>query len=61
MENIDELINVMMEFEQGEKSKRPTTEVSLERFWISFVGERCDLYEDKGNRVSLMTLHCAKV
>ena len=55
MENIDELINVMMEFEQGEE------EVSLESFLdkVSLVSD-VDLYEDKGNRVSLMTLHCAK-
>ena len=70
IENIDELINVMMEFEQGgevEKSRndcrtdtRPR-EVSLESFLdkVSLVAD-VDLYEDKGNRVSLMTLHCAK-
>jgi DNA helicase-2/ATP-dependent DNA helicase PcrA len=54
MENIDELVNVIMEFEQGE-------EVSLESFLdkVSLVTD-IDLYEDKGNRVSLMTLHCAK-
>ena len=55
MENIDELINVMMGLEQGEG------EVSLESFLdkVSLVTD-VDLYEDKGNRVSLMTLHCAK-
>ncbi len=55
MENIEELINVMMEFEKGEE------EVSLETFLdkVSLVSD-VDLYEDKGNRVSLMTLHCAK-
>jgi DNA helicase-2/ATP-dependent DNA helicase PcrA len=55
VENIDELINVIMEFEhEGE-------EVSLEAFLdkVSLVTD-VDLYEDKGNRVSLMTLHCAK-
>ena len=54
MENIDELVNVVMEFEKGE-------EVSLEIFLdkVSLVTD-IDLYEDKGNRVSLMTLHCAK-
>jgi len=54
MENIDELINVMMEVERGE-------EVSLETFLdkVSLVTD-VDLYEDKGNRVPLMTLHCAK-
>jgi DNA helicase-2/ATP-dependent DNA helicase PcrA len=55
MENVDELINVMMELEQGEEK------VSLEIFLdkVSLVTD-VDLYEDKGNRVSLMTLHCAK-
>jgi DNA helicase II / ATP-dependent DNA helicase PcrA len=55
VENIDELINVMMEFERGAE------EVSLESFLdkVSLVSD-VDLYEDKGNRVSLMTLHCAK-
>jgi DNA helicase-2/ATP-dependent DNA helicase PcrA len=54
-ENIDELINVTMEFEQGGE------EVSIEAFLdkVSLVTD-VDLYEDKGNRISLMTLHCAK-
>jgi DNA helicase-2/ATP-dependent DNA helicase PcrA len=45
----------MMGLEQGEE------EVSLEGFLdkVSLVTD-VDLYEDKGNRVSLMTLHCAK-
>ena len=55
IENIDELINVMMELEGGGE------EISLETFLdkVSLVTD-VDLYEDKGNRVSLMTLHCAK-
>ena len=55
VENIDELVNVMMELERGEE------EVSLESFLdkVSLVSD-VDLYEDKGNRVSLMTVHCAK-
>jgi DNA helicase-2/ATP-dependent DNA helicase PcrA len=55
IENIDELVNVMMGLEQGEER------VSLETFLdkVSLVTD-VDLYEDKGNRVSLMTLHCAK-
>jgi DNA helicase-2/ATP-dependent DNA helicase PcrA len=55
IENIDELINVMMGLEQGEER------VSLESFLdkVSLVTD-VDLYEDKGNRISLMTLHCAK-
>jgi DNA helicase-2/ATP-dependent DNA helicase PcrA len=62
IENIDELINVIMEFEQGgEVEKTQPQEVSLESFLdrVSLVTD-ADLYEDKGNRVSLMTLHCAK-
>jgi DNA helicase-2/ATP-dependent DNA helicase PcrA len=55
IENIDELINVMMELEQGMEG------ISLESFLdkVSLVTD-VDLYEDKRNRVSLMTLHCAK-
>jgi DNA helicase-2/ATP-dependent DNA helicase PcrA len=55
IENIDELINVMMELEKGMEG------ISLEGFLdkVSLVTD-VDLYEDKGNRVSLMTLHCAK-
>ncbi|HXX33120.1 MAG TPA: UvrD-helicase domain-containing protein [Thermodesulfobacteriota bacterium] len=55
IENVDELINVMMGLEQGEEK------VLLESFLdkVSLVTD-VDLYEDKGNRVSLMTLHCAK-
>jgi DNA helicase-2/ATP-dependent DNA helicase PcrA len=55
VENIDELINVMMGLEREEEK------VSLESFLdkVSLVTD-VDLYEDKGNRVSLMTLHCAK-
>jgi DNA helicase-2/ATP-dependent DNA helicase PcrA len=70
IENIDELINVMMAFEQGgevEESRNDCgtdirqREVSLESFLdkVSLVTD-VDLYEDKRNRVSLMTLHCAK-
>lgn len=55
VENIEELINVLMEYEKGEE------DASLETFLdkVSLVSD-VDLYEDKGNRVSLMTLHCAK-
>ena len=55
VENVDELINVIMEFEQAEEG------VPLETFLdkVSLVSD-VDLYEDKGNRISLMTLHCAK-
>jgi DNA helicase-2/ATP-dependent DNA helicase PcrA len=56
MENIDELVNVMVELEREEGEG-----ISLETFLdkVSLVSD-VDLYEDKGNRVSLMTLHCAK-
>ncbi len=55
VENIEELVNVIMEFEKGDE------EVSLETFLdkVSLVSD-VDLYDDKRNRVSLMTLHCAK-
>jgi DNA helicase-2/ATP-dependent DNA helicase PcrA len=55
IENIDELINVMTELEQENEG------ISLEGFLdkVSLVSD-VDLYEDKGNRISLMTLHCAK-
>ncbi len=55
IENIDELINVLMELERGDEN------VSLENFLdkVSLVSD-VDLYQDKENRVSLMTLHCAK-
>ncbi len=55
LENIEELINVMIEYEKSEGG------VSIESFLdkVSLVTD-VDLYEDKGNRVSLMTLHCAK-
>lgn len=54
-ENVDELINMMVELERGDE------EVSLETFLekVSLVTS-VDLYEDQENRVSLMTLHCAK-
>ena len=55
VENIDELINVMMEFERG--SEETLLETFLDK--VSLVTD-VDLYEDKRNRISLMTLHCAK-
>jgi len=55
LENIEELINVMREYEKSDE------EISVESFLdkVSLITD-VDLYEDKGNRVSLMTLHCAK-
>ncbi|MBS3906431.1 MAG: UvrD-helicase domain-containing protein [Syntrophaceae bacterium] len=62
VENIDELVNVLTELERGEEVEetRPR-EVFLESFLdkVSLVSD-VDLYEDRENRVSLMTLHCAK-
>jgi DNA helicase II / ATP-dependent DNA helicase PcrA len=55
MENIDELVNVMLELER--EGEAVTLEAFLDK--VSLVSD-VDLYEDKGNRVSLMTLHCAK-
>ncbi len=55
LENIDELLSVMMEFEQEEEGG--SLQSFLER--VSLMTE-VDLYENKENRVSLMTLHCAK-
>jgi DNA helicase-2/ATP-dependent DNA helicase PcrA len=55
VENIDELVNVLTELENEEE------QITLETFLdkVSLVTS-VDLYEDKENRVSLMTLHCAK-
>ena len=55
MENIDELVNVILELEQ--EGEGVSLEIFLDK--VSLVTD-VDLYEDKGNRVSLMTLHCAK-
>ncbi len=55
MENIEELVNVMTEFEQ--EGEEGTLVHFLDK--VSLVTD-VDLYEDKVNRVSLMTLHCAK-
>ncbi len=55
LENVDELVNVLTEFERDGET------ASLESFLdkVSLMSD-VDLYEDKKNRVSLMTLHCAK-
>ncbi len=55
LENIEELLTVMEEFEEGEEGG--TLEQFLEK--VSLMTD-IDLYENKENRVSLMTLHCAK-
>jgi len=55
IENIHELIHLLTTMEEGD------VRISLETFLdrVSLLTS-VDLYEDKGNRVSLMTLHCAK-
>jgi len=55
LENLDELINVMTA--AGQEDEEVTLESFLDK--VSLVSD-VDLYEDKGNRISLMTLHCAK-
>ncbi len=55
VENVEELLSLLTALEEGEEP------VSLETFLdrVSLVTS-VDLYEDRENRVSLMTLHCAK-
>ena len=55
VENIEELINVMADFERNGNGS------SLDSFLdkVSLVSD-VDLYDDRKDRVSLMTLHCAK-
>lgn len=55
IENVNELVSLLTELDEGEET------ISLEAFLdrVSLVTS-VDLYEDKENRVSLMTLHCAK-
>jgi DNA helicase-2/ATP-dependent DNA helicase PcrA len=55
VENVEELINVMVDFERGGNGS------SLDSFLdkVSLVSD-VDLYDDRKDRISLMTLHCAK-
>ena len=55
VENVEELINVMVDLERGGNGN------SLDSFLdkVSLVSD-VDLYDDRKDRVSLMTLHCAK-
>lgn len=55
MENIDELVHVMSDLEA--KGENVSIEAFLDR--VALLSE-ADHYEDRGNQVSLMTLHCAK-
>jgi DNA helicase-2/ATP-dependent DNA helicase PcrA len=56
-ENVEELVNVVAQFEQDEVNEDKTLDGFLDR--VSLVSD-VDDYDDKSNRVSLMTLHCAK-
>jgi len=59
LENIDEIIRTGQEFEDSVELEEGQTTLGafLER--VALISD-IDTYEDKANRVSLMTLHCAK-
>jgi DNA helicase-2/ATP-dependent DNA helicase PcrA len=56
-ENVEELVNVVAQFEQGSVDEDKTLAAFLDR--VSLISD-VDDYDDKSNRVALMTLHCAK-
>ncbi len=56
-ENVEELVNVVAQFEEDPVNEDKTLAGFLDR--ISLISD-VDDYDDKSNRVSLMTLHCAK-
>jgi DNA helicase-2/ATP-dependent DNA helicase PcrA len=56
-ENVEELVNVVAQFEQDAPDEEGTLAGFLDR--VSLVSD-VDDYDDKSNRVALMTLHCAK-
>ncbi len=56
-ENVEELVNVAAQFEQDPAHEDKTLAGFLDR--VSLVSD-VDDYDDRSNRVSLMTLHCAK-
>jgi DNA helicase-2/ATP-dependent DNA helicase PcrA len=56
-ENVEELVNVVAQFEDDPVNEDKTLAGFLDR--ISLISD-VDDYDDKSNRVSLMTLHCAK-
>jgi DNA helicase-2/ATP-dependent DNA helicase PcrA len=56
-ENVEELVNVVAQFEQDPGYEDKTLDGFLDR--ISLVSD-VDDYDDKSNRVTLMTLHSAK-
>jgi DNA helicase-2/ATP-dependent DNA helicase PcrA len=57
IENIEELISVITEYEENPALEKKGLEGFLER--VALVND-ADNYHDRWNRVSLMTLHCAK-
>jgi len=56
-ENVEELVSVVAQFEQETANEDNTLAGFLDR--VSLVSD-VDDYDDKSNRVALMTLHCAK-
>jgi DNA helicase-2/ATP-dependent DNA helicase PcrA len=56
-ENVEELVNVVAQFEQDAADQDKTLAAFLDR--VSLISD-VDDYDDKSNRVALMTLHCAK-
>ncbi len=56
-ENVEELVSVVAQFEQDTANEDNTLAAFLDR--VSLVSD-VDDYDDKSNRVALMTLHCAK-
>jgi DNA helicase-2/ATP-dependent DNA helicase PcrA len=56
-ENVEELVNVVAQYEHDPANEDKTLAGFLDR--VSLVSD-VDDYDDKSNRVSLMTLHCAK-
>ncbi len=57
IENVEELITVITEYEESSAIEDKTLEGFLDR--VALVSD-VDNYRDQWNRVSLMTLHCAK-
>jgi DNA helicase-2/ATP-dependent DNA helicase PcrA len=56
-ENVEELVNVVAQFEQEERYEDKTLDGFLDR--VSLISD-VDDYDDKADRVTLMTLHSAK-
>jgi len=56
-ENVEELVSVVAQYEHDPANEDKTLAGFLDR--ISLISD-VDDYDDKSNRVSLMTLHCAK-